>query len=260
VTLVTNTGGMGISTYGGEGLAGGYPAPAAHYLLLKSSDVAGWFARREIPSDLAALECASRQFLRSKSNGAPLEAGDVFETTACGGGGFGDPIAREPRRVALDVASGHVSAAAAVDVYGVVLNADGDPEEAGTQQRREAMLRERAAWPLVTSAATEPDGVAADDAAHRPINSVLVALERPGGAVLACRTCGAVLSHYHGNYKEHVQLDRSPVSIIPLVGDPHRFHDEPMEFRRYCCPSCHTLLTTEVLSASEPVLPEMRLA
>ncbi len=51
----------------------------------------------------------------------PLRAGDVFRLDSPGGGGFGDPLAREPARVLADVREGFVSAQAAADQYGVVL-------------------------------------------------------------------------------------------------------------------------------------------
>jgi len=41
-----------------------------------------------------------------------------------GGGGWGDPLEREPERVLRDVIEGYVSAEQARDLYGVVLTAD----------------------------------------------------------------------------------------------------------------------------------------
>ena len=53
-------------------------------------------------------------------------------------------------------------------------------------------------------------------------------------------------------------IDQSPLTILPHVPDPRAFLDEDMVFRRYACPGCHTLLTTEIARASEPVLGEVR--
>jgi N-methylhydantoinase B len=56
------------------------------------------------------------------------------ETT--GGGGWGDPLEREPELVALDVREGKVSARAARERYGVVLaGSDETPEVAGAATR-----------------------------------------------------------------------------------------------------------------------------
>jgi N-methylhydantoinase B len=59
-----------------------------------------------------------------KANAQPLPAGSVVELRTGGGGGFGDPLEREPERVREDVRDGFVSLEAAERDYGVVL----DPE------------------------------------------------------------------------------------------------------------------------------------
>src|SRR5262249_40793597 len=52
------------------------------------------------------------------------------ETT--GGGGWGDPLEREPELVALDALQGKISARAAREEYGVVLaGSDGKPHAGG---------------------------------------------------------------------------------------------------------------------------------
>src|SRR5262249_2249521 len=48
---------------------------------------------------------------------------DLLRFETCGGGGWGDPLAREPERVREDVARGFVTARGAVEDYGVVLDA-----------------------------------------------------------------------------------------------------------------------------------------
>jgi N-methylhydantoinase B len=54
-------------------------------------------------------------------DGEPLAAGQVMRVVTTGGGGWGDPLEREPERVALDVLQGKVSFEAARRDYGVVL-------------------------------------------------------------------------------------------------------------------------------------------
>ena len=51
-----------------------------------------------------------------------LQPGDVLEVRSAGGGGRGNPLEREPWRVAQDVARGFVSEEAARREYGVVLH------------------------------------------------------------------------------------------------------------------------------------------
>ncbi|MGQ0543846.1 MAG: hydantoinase B/oxoprolinase family protein [Betaproteobacteria bacterium] len=55
-----------------------------------------------------------------KATGMLLREGDVLVMQSAGGGGYGDPLSRDPKLVAQDVASGYVSAAQAREQYGVV--------------------------------------------------------------------------------------------------------------------------------------------
>ena len=55
-----------------------------------------------------------------------LGAHDTFEFLCASGGGWGDPLHREPASVAHDVALGRVTTAEADEIYGVVLDADGN--------------------------------------------------------------------------------------------------------------------------------------
>jgi N-methylhydantoinase B len=65
-----------------------------------------------------------------------IEAGDVYVHRMAGGGGWGDPMRRDPARVAEDVVDGKVSADAAAERYGVVLSEDGEIDHQATERRR----------------------------------------------------------------------------------------------------------------------------
>jgi N-methylhydantoinase B len=66
----------------------------------------------------------------------PLEAGDRVRVLSPGGGGWGDPRARDPEQVARDVRDGLVTVAEAREVHGVVLAADGSVDEPATAALR----------------------------------------------------------------------------------------------------------------------------
>jgi N-methylhydantoinase B len=65
---------------------------------------------------------------------------EVLYMTA-GGGGWGDPLEREPTRVLRDVREGYVSAEKATELYGVVLTADGQDVDATATSALRARLR-----------------------------------------------------------------------------------------------------------------------
>jgi N-methylhydantoinase B len=69
----------------------------------------------------------------------PLREGDVFRLDTPGGGGYGDPLARDPDAVLADVREGVVSPEAAERAYGVALARDGHSwsiDRAATQALR----------------------------------------------------------------------------------------------------------------------------
>jgi len=81
-------------------------------------------------------------------DGEPLAAGEVMRVVTTGGGGWGDPLERDPERVRRDVAEGKVSPASARADYGVVLVASGDDpvvDEAATVELRTAQRAARKA-------------------------------------------------------------------------------------------------------------------
>jgi N-methylhydantoinase B len=65
-----------------------------------------------------------------------LEPGELIVSASCGGGGYGDPMARPVEKVLHDVAEGWVTAERARDVYGVAVNPDGTLDSAATERLR----------------------------------------------------------------------------------------------------------------------------
>lgn len=85
----------------------------------------------------------ARRILRTFAT-QPIFPGEACETHNSGGGGWGDPLARDVRLVSDDARNGFISIARARDVYGVML--DGVTfavDEGGTARLREKLRRER---------------------------------------------------------------------------------------------------------------------
>jgi len=78
----------------------------------------------------------------SKITALRLSGGDLIQMHTGSGGGFGDPLERDPERVAADGREGFVTAGRAQEVYGVVLTGDGRVDGPATAARR-ASLREQ---------------------------------------------------------------------------------------------------------------------
>jgi N-methylhydantoinase B len=80
--------------------------------------------------------------LPGKVGAFPLEPDDVLVMDSSGGGGFGDPLERDPAAVAADIAQGYVTRAAGAAIYGVVLG-DGAVDAAATARRRAKIAASR---------------------------------------------------------------------------------------------------------------------
>src|SRR5262249_60399084 len=70
--------------------------------------------------------------LRGPADEEPIPAGTLVRVETTGGGGWGDPLEREPELVALDALEAKISPRAAREEYGVVLaGADRAPRASG---------------------------------------------------------------------------------------------------------------------------------
>jgi N-methylhydantoinase B len=77
--------------------------------------------------------------LPGKVSGFPLAEGDLVVMETSGGGGYGDPLDRDPEAVARDVVEGSITRAVAEESYGVVF--EGDVVDAAATRERRRVLR-----------------------------------------------------------------------------------------------------------------------
>jgi N-methylhydantoinase B len=95
---------------------------------------------------------ARERILEGLVDDEELPSGTLVRIDTTGGGGWGDPLERDPRLVALDVTQGKVGVTAAFEDYGVALvrTSDGayEVEVNGTQARRDEMRSKRGFVPF----------------------------------------------------------------------------------------------------------------
>lgn len=72
-----------------------------------------------------------------------LRRGEKVVSITPGGGGYGDPLERDPQAVVVDVNDGRVSTNAARDVYGVLIDSDGNVDTSATKERRRDLMSRR---------------------------------------------------------------------------------------------------------------------
>jgi N-methylhydantoinase B len=105
----------------GQGMFGGYPGAPSLLMLKEGTRVAEMIAEDESPDQLDDVAGSSRLLPYCEFD---LGKNDVLYMRMSSGGGYGDPLEREPERVLLDVENGIVSRAEAKEIYGVVLEGD----------------------------------------------------------------------------------------------------------------------------------------
>ena len=85
-------------------------------------------SKGEVPQDLAAL--SGDWDIQKVIAWSHLDHDDVYQVRTQSGGGYGDPLDRDPARVLEDVRSGVVSVEGAKNMYGVVVDEARDDVDA----------------------------------------------------------------------------------------------------------------------------------
>lgn len=140
---LTNVGlSHGFDVRVGNGTSGGYPAPNIALQIIRNSNIRELFARGEFPRDVKEIE-GEREYPYPKSLWT-VNSDDVSVYWCSGGGGYGDPLERDPKLVLEDVREGEVTIEYAKEAYGVIIDPTTvkiDLEE--TERLRQRMIEER---------------------------------------------------------------------------------------------------------------------
>jgi N-methylhydantoinase B len=237
----------GVQVPNSAGIFGGFPGSCIVNGVFRESDVWAQFEQGQSPSDCADLD-AHWEILGAKPGRIKLQRNDVLEYTWQGGGGYGDPLDREPERVARDVARGWVSSEAARAFYGVVLE-EGAPQVdyAATETERESIRRKR----LRNRADNfRPHLSSKKVKVIHPLGCALQLIEEEGKNYVLCEKCEHLLGPASENWKSQAARAIVPAeSVGPLI----QLHEE-LEIREFSCPNCGTLLSLDIARKEDPDL------
>jgi N-methylhydantoinase B len=252
-TITQDTLASGCATPTSLGMMGGYPSTTNGYAFVKDSDVLDRFGRGRMPDDVTEIE-GERVTLGLRQENFVQGPRDVYAVWWCGGGGFGDPMARDPALVERDVEDFSVSVDAARTVYGVVIDpGSGHADLEATRALRDGLRADRVRRHGRRARRRDGQTVLA-------VTDALVVQDDGAERFLACAACGAWLGGVRDSYKLHCLREDHPVSRAnPLVGDPARFIDDPVSFRQFFCPGCGRLIENEVAVDGDPVLQDIEL-
>jgi N-methylhydantoinase B len=186
--------------------------------------------------------CVSQRFngepLGPKPGTIPMTPADVFEVSWQGGGGFGDPLLRDPEAVRAEVAAGQLPAAVATSIYGVVI-ADGTADLAATAGARRLMRSRRLGY-AAGELPEDPGGTHLGPALRLVRRGGRAEVHTIGGALLRAGSTrwreGAVARRIDpGAYGFTLHPDLAmtafycPRSGVQLAVDVHRRDEEPFD-------------------------------
>jgi N-methylhydantoinase B len=183
------------------------------------------------------------------SSGLVVRAGEIVNVRLQNGGGYGDPLLRDPDAVLHDLRTGAVTPETAQRVYGVVAR-DGAVDVAATESRRDAIRVHRRR--LMVS----PDPASTRPAAARvPIEGQWGESLRFADGHVHCAHCRHDLGPARGDWRELVaSLDVSSEQLGPLVP----VHKD-LAARMFVCPECVAALWADVLPVEGAAWTDFRL-
>lgn len=240
---------------GAFGLFGGYPSGAGglRAILEPSGEFASDLARGSYPTEAeAAVEDGLLNVVLPAGDPGrvPVPEGNLLSDFVQGGGGYGDPLEREPEVVAADVRRRLVTARSAALLFGVVLADDGSPDGEATGRRRAEIRRER-----LGKSPAEPRPGGRSEATPRAergrlrFHEALEVLGSGADAEVACVRCGHTLGAASENYKVHAARRDRPLE--EFAGRPMPDGSAYLAvLREYACPGCATLLQVDVFCPS----------
>lgn len=245
--LMFTGGGKAVSQ--NVGLSGGHPGNTQIDLILRGSAARGLIEQGRVPGALDELG-GEREVVQCEGS-ATLNPTDVFYMHWQAGGGYGDPLLRDPAAVVRDIAALSVSERAAWEVYGVVAPG-GELDEAATEARRAELRRER-----VRRSGGDPDALteaSAGSLADSRVDDNVVVVRRDGAALVACGRCGRELGSEEDYAESLLRYEGPPGDGGPQIwNEPGVYVDSAVVFRQLCCPGCATAIQSGVVPVDHPL-------
>jgi N-methylhydantoinase B len=245
--ITTRDHGHGAEPRMGIGLGGGYPAPNSPMFILRNSNVRAQFDEGQVPGSIDEMLGESQYTRTGETN--EVHEQDVLVSYQGGGGGYGDPIERDPELVLKDIIDGYVSAQAATDLYGVIAESDGSSYNKGATEKRREEIRNgrlergtrRRVWENGSNGRAASVGRLGDN---------LEVVAARGQVFVRCIKCQSPICPVEENYKDYVLTADVPAAH----GQPARFVPTmatPFVLREYCCPRCAIMFEVDMVMESD---------
>lgn len=238
---------------GGFGLCGGYPSGigATRVMIQAGLEMLDRVGKGEYPTGQAmrAGEWGKSFLPAGVPERVPLPEGSLLVDYVAGGGGFGDPIERDPKAVLRDFSRSWVSREVAERIYGVVLDAGGKAVDLSATEVRRREIREGRKQEAAPASGKTTAVLSDDSNGWRPLLKFHASLEISTNGkqkAIRCQRCGHVFCDAQDNYKLYA-LHRS-IHLNEVM--PPLPTGEPFigEYHIYFCPGCATQLQVDLFS------------
>lgn len=227
--------GTGETYPGAHGTSGGYPSSTASHRVFRNANV------EEFPHNFDTTRGQHIEDVRASA--VPVSTSDILYLRPDGGGGYGDPLDRDPELVLEDLKLRIVTAGHAMATYGVVIDEEQRKLDVEATRRQRSQMREQ-------RLGKKPAVDERQDVARTPsrINEYLQVTDQ--GAQVQCTWCGEKICEVDARWKDAVFTHTSPVI---LMGPPKQDSSDYV-LREFFCPSCATALDVEVVRPEDPPL------
>ena len=246
----TDNHGIQVGNPAGKGLFGGYPAYLQDFSIWRTQgEMKNMLASGRYPSTYSDVtdEIAEQVDPLQNWRRIPMYDYDLFvdQGVNLGGSGFGDPLRREPQRVADDVGKGIVSVANARIAFGVAVSGSGEVDLEETKNLREAIFLNRR---IDSVAVRKPAEAQLPSAAFEPVrrfhHRLVLGKNKEGDLVVRCE-CGTVFGGPEVNYKEGC-LRRVKTWEEAELRSTSDGRAPAIKLQEYFCPGCLTLLEVDL--------------
>jgi N-methylhydantoinase B len=238
---------------GGFGLAGGFPTGigATRVMVEAGLEVLARVKNGEHPTGhtMRAGQWGKSFLPEGVPERVSLPEGSLLVDYVAGGGGFGDPIDRDPQAVLKDFGRGWLSRAIAERIYGVILSADGKAIDGPATEARRSEIRDQRRRDAQPVSGKTSSVSARQQNGWRRLLKFHAALEISTDGkqkVIRCARCGHLLCNAAENYKLYALHRVTHLSEVmpPLPsGEPYIG-----EYHIYTCPGCATQLQVDMFS------------
>lgn len=227
----------------GDGLFGGYPSPPSLLVHVEKTRTRELLANGIVASNIAQMEGEHRLLPYCEIE---LKRDDVLVMTNGGGGGYGDPLDRNPSAVLADVLDGLVSTSVAANVYGVSISKEAvDPE---VTERTRSLLRERRKNAATEGTVPSVQVIESDIelATVHPLQENLVVAGRGDTLYTRCARCGWLLCPAENDWTKAAACR----VVEPATAGAHlKVLEGHYHLKHWYCPGCAALFDTQLVSS-----------